>query len=192
MSVSLRRCCPDQRFKDLDSFIAGKRTIIDAKVDLETYEDEIQSRVSDYAISWQTEIESVQGFGDQLFVVGLWAMAEQYLTRTVDIAQRARGLTAAAPSNWPKIRKHLETVGVKVRSCKGFEDANECRVLNNKVKHLGTVDMELARFPAFADRLGQRLATIPFDLQRYSNGIFELVGFIMEEVDKVSLPSKAD
>lgn len=181
----------NKRYEQLDTYLKNNKTFTKSNVDIDSYEAIIQSRIRETATSWEMEIESVQGFGDQLFVVGLWAIAEQYLTRALDIAQRWLSLSQPVPYKWEQIKKQFQKIGVNLEQCKGFSDANECRILNNKVKHLGIVDNQLAKFNAFQNHIGEPLSRILIDLQRYSNGIFEFVGCTIEETDKFLKTSDA-
>lgn len=65
----------------------------------------------------------------------------------------------------------------------GYADADELRVVNNKIKHLGTVDAELAAFGTFQGKLGRRLLDLDLDMHRYSLGIHAFLDRILEDVE---------
>ena len=131
-----------------------------------------------------SETRGMQRYADQLFVVGLWAMAEQYLGRTLVYTEdpSEEGQRREAPHRWPVLRERFATVGVDLPAMKSFEGADECRVLNNKIKHVGAVDAELAEFANFLGHEGAALerGEVPIELQYYSDSVFEFVGCVME------------
>jgi hypothetical protein len=118
-------------------------------------------------------------------VIALWATVEQYLSRCLVVAEGALGTMPndAGSFRWNDLDRRYVTVGIDLRSLTGHAAVNECRVLNNKIKHLGIVDDELSSFPHFAHRRGTRLTDIELDLQRYVNGVFEFVGHTLESAD---------
>lgn len=120
-----------------------------------------------------SETRSMQRYADQLFVVGLWAMAEQYLARTLVYAEdpSEAGQAREAPHRWPILRQRFATFGVDLSATKSFDGANERRVANNKIKHAGAVDAELAAFENFHGREGASLerGEVPIPLQFYSD-----------------------
>ena len=172
-----------ERLEDLKGYVDKHRDTIDATFNFESDDAIVQSRLREYATSWELEINSVQGYGDQLFVVGLWALAEQYCTRALAIAERTTGSNRTIPFGWSAIEKRIRRFSVDVRRCESFKDANECRVVNNKVKHLGIVDDELAAYPPFRQKVNWPLNRVEIDLQRYSNSVFEFVGWVLEDLD---------
>lgn len=109
---------------------------------------------------------------------------EQYLGKTLDIGEKSiKGSSSAGSHVWNNIVNNFSKIGVDVKACKGYSNIDECRVLNNKIKHVGFVDEKLAEYPYFSSFLGKDLNCINFELQRYTDSVFEFVGNAMEELD---------
>ncbi len=137
------------------------------------------------------ETRSMRRHADQLFVVGLWAMAEQYLGRTLLYAEdpSSERLPGEAPHRWEVLVRRYGATGVDLSTMKSYASANECRILNNKVKHVGRVDAQLATFENFHGLEGASLedGQVSIALQQYSDAVFEFVGCTMETVaDRLS------
>jgi hypothetical protein len=96
-------------------------------------------------------------FADQLLVIGLLAIVEQYCSRTlVELEQflRQSRHPRAAPYRWDHIVDRFSSWGLRIIDYTAYADVDECRVVNNKVKHVGSVDTGLSRYAAFAGKLG--------------------------------------
>jgi hypothetical protein len=73
-------------------------------------------------------------------------------------------------------------------TCKSYEGVEECRVLNNKIKHLGIVDDELSYFANFNNKSEEPIDEVPLNLQYYSASVFEFVGCMLEVADGLLCP----
>jgi len=71
-----------------------------------------------------------------------------------------------------------------------YQNIDECRVLNNKIKHVGKVDDALAKFSFFSNLKNKSLEKIEYDLQRYSKSVFEYIGFVAERADDIAVFSR--
>lgn len=71
----------------------------------------------------------------------------------------------------------------------GYTDANECRVLNNTIKHQGTVNKRSSKFPYFSSHVGKELPNIEFEMQRYYNGIWNLLGELIQKGNRLLDPN---
>jgi hypothetical protein len=141
---------------------------------------------------WETihvldmEKQSIRVFADQLLVIALWAMVEQYCGRTlreVERSLRNESVETETPHKWSALVRRFRRVGVDVTNCKSYAAADECRVLNNKIKHLGKVDSELSQFERFQTQLGKNLNEVELDPQYYSDFVQEFVTCVMETAD---------
>lgn len=161
------------------------------KIDLKNMDDE-EAEMYNYRLSMaltglrdrESVIDSSAAFLKNNYIILLWAMVEQYLGKTLTIGEKnIKGSSAGGSHVWRNTVNSFSKIDVDVKACKGYSNIDECRVLNNKIKHVGAVDEELAKYPYFSSFLGKDLNTIDFELQRYTDSVFEFVGNVMEEVD---------
>jgi hypothetical protein len=179
----------EERFDALIDYIDESRTL--AK-ESPSGEDEgldyHHAKRRETEMSWESETTSVRGFADQLLLVGLWATVEQYCSRVLQIVERSLRKTnqqRPTPHRWDRLVDRFAKFGLDFSQLKSYTAVDECRVLNNKVKHVGIVDAELARYPAFASLLGEPLGRIELALQKYSDGVYEFVGHVMEAAENI-------
>jgi hypothetical protein len=183
----------DARRNSLSQYIDKHQKILSADIDVS---DELawvsKSRIRDVVIAHEMEAQNIKVFGDQLLVVGLWAMVERYCGRTLIEAEHRllnRRQDLPSPHQWPVLAKRFRDVGLDLVTCKSHAGADECRVLNNKIKHVGHVDKELARFQRFEGRLGKYIDQVPIDLQHYVDSTYEFIGCVMEKTaDLIETP----
>ena len=111
--------------------------------------DIFESRVSESILLQDAETVRLKHYADEFTVIGLWAMAEQYMGRVYATAFAVRsGMNVkdvVPPPSWTKLKNGFCEHGICVETLHSFSDADECRVLNNKIKHVGRVDAHLAK-----------------------------------------------
>lgn len=154
----------------------------------EEYYKELQkTRILDSIIAQDQENKCVLGFIDQMAVVGLWALAEQFLGKIyrtyIAVTTSVDADTVSSRYRWDDIIKDYASIGVALSTCDGFQDANECRAVNNAIKHDPTVGKRLEVFLYFAPYKGEKLMEVPLDMQRYLNGVNNFLGSLMEKVE---------
>jgi hypothetical protein len=143
-----------------------------------------QAKLRDSILDQDMQLHSTRVFADQMLVIGLWAAVEQHVGRTlVDATEILTGKKKKQPYRWQDMCDQFAALGIDITACNSYADINECRVLNNKIKHDGGVDEELERFPSFTGQLDVGLDALKFDLQRYSDAVFEFVGNVLEITD---------
>lgn len=139
------------------------------------------------------ELDRVRRFADEFTVVGLWATAEQFLNRVfAELESATTGVdvqSVEAPFSWPNLSAAFTAKAIDLTLLNGYTDANECRVLNNTIKHAGHVNNRLAQFAYFAPHVGKRLTEIDFAMQRYLKGIFHFIGSLIEAANRQIDPS---
>lgn len=177
-------------YKEID--LAHEEFIIkNEKIDLKTMNDE-EIEIHNYYLSKmhtslrdrESEIDSSAIFLKNNYIIGLWGLVEQYLGKILFFGEKSiSGSSSGGSHVWINIVNSFSKIGVNVMACKGYLNIDECRVLNNKIKHVGAVDKKLAEYAYFSRFLGEDLNHINFELQRYTDSVFEFVGNIMEELD---------
>lgn len=135
----------------------------------------------------EMEYESLRSFGDQHVVIGLWAIVEQYCGRVLIALEKHQGIGSGmeSPHQFQQLERRFAAVSISIRNCKGYGGIDECRVVNNKIKHVGLVDDHLARYPHFAGMNGKDLNELELPMQFYSDSVYEFVGHVMEIAGKV-------
>lgn len=171
----------------LDVFAASlkaEKTI--ASEDFEEYESEMigKTRRMDALLAEEMDLERSVRTINRMFVVALWALAEQYLGKAFQKSVSLRTGTAVesvkAPYRWDTFKTAFLPEGIVFETLNGYAIANECRVLNNHVKHSPVISSKLAAFPPFSGHLGEPLERVEIDPQRYLNGISNFLGSLIE------------
>ena len=156
--------------------------------DIEDYSDLANSRKMDFIIGKTHENDRIVSFVDHMTVVGLWAIAEQFLGKIYrayfSIANGVDEDSISAPYRWDDFLREYNNLGIDLTSCINYENANECRVLNNTIKHANKVNSRLASFSYFNSYTGQDLERVPLEMQRYLNGVSDFLGSLIEIGDK--------
>ena len=146
-------------------------------------EEYFRSKVFDSVIAKDTEIRNVNAFVDHITIVGLWAIAEQFLGKIYrELVGQLNGvdpITVSAPYRWDESMRKFTIVGIDLTSCENFANANECRVLNNSIKHDPLVSNRLMSFNYFSTYAGQNLISVPLEMQRYLNGVSDFLGSLI-------------
>jgi len=171
-----------ERESTLKSLIAENKTFLSASLNDE-WEAVQQARLRDTVYIYNQENKSMALFADQLAIIGLWTMVEQYCGRTLIEAENQtskRRRTRVAPYKWSELCNRFIVIGLKLPDCKSYNVVNECRVLNNKIKHVGAVDAELAKFSRYTRFAGCSIDEVEIDTQLYANSTFEFVTCVME------------
>jgi hypothetical protein len=154
--------------------------------DINDEENILKSRKFDYINGKVIENERVTSFVDHMTIVGLWAIGEQFLgkiyktfvSRKNSVPENA----IVAPYKWDDFKREFNNLRIDLTTCENFQNANECRVLNNSIKHDPTVNSKLLRFSYFTPYSGKELESIPLEMQRYLNGVSDFLGSLIEKV----------
>lgn len=175
--------------------ILGAEKLLD-QIEIEPFSDDIndegnlyRSRQMDYIIGKEAEHKNVINFVDHMTLVGLWAIAEQFLGRIyTSFLSKKSGISEEmirAPYKWDDFEREFANLGIDLKSCENFDNANECRVLNNAIKHDPTVRSKLLMFSYFLPFSGQKLDRVSLEMQRYLNGVSDFLGSLIEKVNLV-------
>lgn len=143
------------------------------------------SRRMDYIVGMESVNERVTSFVDHMTVVGLWAIAEQFLGKIykafVSKKNNISEATISAPYKWDDFKREFNNHGIDLTTCENFQNADECRVLNNSIKHDPTVNSKLLRFSYFMPFAGNDLEAVSLEMQRYLNGVSDFLGSLIEK-----------
>jgi len=131
------------------------------------------------------EIEGIARYADEVTVIASWAFVEKQLNRALLALQSALYQPASTDHRWPAIEAAYVQCGVNLSQANGFANVDECRKVNNAIKHSGVVSAGLAALPAFVGKLGKPLANEQLDTQRYYFAAGEFVSSVLVKCSTV-------
>lgn len=128
-------------------------------------------------------------FVDHITIVGLWAIAEQFLGKiyreTYSIRNGVNPDDVSVPYRWDDFVLKYKNLEIVLSDCENFDNANECRVVNNTIKHDPKVGGKLLNFTYFNSFAGKDLESVPLEMQRYLNGVSNFIGSLIEKANKL-------
>lgn len=124
------------------------------------------------------EAAAIAGFADELAVIALWSLVEKTLGQT---------LTIMDPNlhqyRWDQLQRGFSAYGVDLMQLPYANIADECRLVNNAIKHGGVVTPQLDRLARFSGKVGHRIRDLDLAVQTYMIGVYNLVGATLEVCD---------
>ena len=118
--------------------------------DVDDFENLRKIRRMDAIFGRYQQNEKIIGFVDQMTIVGLWSIAEQFLGKIYKSHQiflrEDPTLKVAIPYKWDDFKKVFLENCIELETCENYVNANECRVLNNAIKHDPIVSPKLTQF----------------------------------------------
>lgn len=149
-----------------------------------SFDDLGKIRMREAVNSIDIENDRVTNFVDHMMVVGIWAIAEQFLGKIyreyISIRDSVPSTSVSTPYRWSELIECFNKIGVSLKDCENFNNANECRLVNNAIKHDPTVGPKLSSSSYFAPYTGKDLECVPLELQRYLNGVSDFLGSLIE------------
>lgn len=170
----------DKKADEIKAFYKGRESEA-SELEVRDYYAFFDSCIAETDSNYQT-----YQFSCQLTVVGLWAIAEQMLGEIYKkLKFHVDGIAeeeVKIPYNFNKFKDNYNVLGIDLESLDTYDDANECRCLNNSIKHGVTIspDAEVAKFNYFHGYLNKKIIEIEFDLQRYVTGIVQFINHLIE------------
>ncbi len=174
----------NERNRKLDEHADRYREILDGNF---SEEEELiyQSRIRTAIFDQEDIIKSIKSISDESTVVGLWAIVEQFSARSYALLEaNAEGISeddVNPPYQWNKLKNKYNKYGIILEDLPCYELANECRVLNNKIKHLYYVDDELASFSNYSSHKGKRIKQLSLPMQSYMDACYNFLGHTLEK-----------
>jgi len=121
------------------------------------------ARMSFPNYNWKEEMEQVKIIANESLIINLWATIEQFTNRTLNLINPDE----KASHRWDILKNKFINNEIDITTIASYDNINELRVVNNKIKHLYFVDEQLAQFENFKDSQGKSLNLISFNLQDY-------------------------
>ena len=112
---------------------------------------------------------------NESLVINLWTTIEQYTNRCFQILTKETTSRSNNNYKWDVITKKFKEHNINIDEILSYEDIDEIRVLNNKIKHLYIVDMRLTEFKYFEQYLGMKINTIPLRLKDYITSTYHFI-----------------
>lgn len=155
--------------------------------DVDSLDAIMRSRRADHIIALDKQNQRMIAFVDHMTIVGLWAIAEQYLGKiyrqTKALKEGGIPETIPSPYKWNDFGAKFSTLGINLTTCENYTDANECRAVNNAIKHNPIVDSNLDKFGFFCGHSGKELELIDLHMQRYLNGVSNFLGSLISKAN---------
>lgn len=150
-------------------------------------------RAMDTLIAEDQDLERSITVINKMYVVLFWALAEQFLGRIfkkfVSLESGSPIDSIKPPYRWDDFKKQYFLKGLNLELVHDYSIANECRVLNNHIKHNPRVSTALAVFPQFASYSGMLIDEVPIDPQKYLNGVSNFLGGLIEKANMINSPA---
>jgi hypothetical protein len=175
----------DRKNKALDEYVERNKEIIRG-----VFNDDadllVQSRHRTFIHDNEDIINSIHSLGDESTAIGLWAIIEQFTSRAYVLLEssleKTNGADIDPPYRWDRLKVKYANYGITLEYLPEHETINELRVVNNKIKHLYRVDVELAGFSRFFGCEGKAIKQITLPMQEYADGCYKFLGCLLERV----------
>ena len=155
---------------------------------IDDHENIMISRKLNYIHGKEMENDRVISFVDHMTVVGLWAIGEQFLGKIfksyLSLKNGVPENSIRSPYRWDDFEREYINAGIDLSTCENYSNANECRALNNAIKHDPIVSARLSTFPYFIPFINKELETVPLEMQRYVNGVSDFLGSLIEKANE--------
>ncbi|AMR29946.1 hypothetical protein A0256_00205 [Mucilaginibacter sp. PAMC 26640] len=127
---------------------------------------------------------NIKALEDQETVISLFTAVEHLQSLLLKECQkRIDPSIIAEVSNWKNTRKEFKKAGVVCEDQMAYQPIVELNKVNNKIKHLGIVDAELAGFPNFRGMDGKPIGSITLELQDYLEAVHNYIFGLIYSVD---------
>lgn len=136
------------------------------------------ARMSSPNYNWKEEQEQVKAIANESLIINLWATIEQFTNRTLNLVDP----NGKSSHRWDVVKKDFLNSDVDISTIDSYENINELRVVNNKIKHLYFVDEQLAKFENFKDSEGKSLNAVSFNLQGYISSSYHFLLTLINSV----------
>jgi hypothetical protein len=176
----------------IHSKISKSEDRIDSSIALR--KDEIENR-TEHDLGTVRFLESINAesasnfqtfqFANQMTIIGLWAISEQTMgfvyKKMVSLIDGKNEKDIKVPYKFDDFKKKFAKLGINFEILDTFVDADECRTLNNSIKHGHTIDSYILDFPYFKPLAGKKIMDVDFELQRYVTGVVQFLSSLIEE-----------
>ncbi|GAQ50196.1 TPA: hypothetical protein ACT5CK_002453 [Flavobacterium psychrophilum] len=174
----------------------NKRDLFLKEIEVDPFTDNINdienvmiSRKLSQIIAATDELEQMSNFADQMTIIGLWALAEQYISKIYkEFYSQLKQVPIKEVKSfyrWPDYQREFQALNLDITTCYNFANAEECRILNNAMKHDVNVESKLLRFNFFKPFAQKKLDGIPIETQRYLNGVSDFLGSLIEKSNSI-------
>jgi hypothetical protein len=141
-----------------------------------------QIRRRDHVLAEERLLETIEAFNAELVTIAIWTVIEKNLFQMLNAIEIGAGKAPSKNARFDAMTKGFLSFNVNVETLDGFFDIDECRSVNNAIKHGGTIGSGLESFRSFAGLSGEPIRTQTLDLQRYLFGAYTFLGKVLPSV----------
>ncbi|QIE58688.1 hypothetical protein G5B37_03660 [Rasiella rasia] len=175
-----------------DEFLTEQARKHPIPMDIETDEDYRLMRINQGISEQGSKINSMASFLNQVTAIYLWVIVEQTENKLINLIENTlqgndkhNGFT-----DWKRRKKYFKALNVKVEGFKAYFDVLELQKFNNKAKHLGKVDKELANIKTFKGKENIPLEHVTVPIEKYLNQSYYYILELFNQVAKEIFPKK--
>jgi|GEM_PF-6223019 len=130
--------------------------------------------------------KNIKALEDQETVVSLFTVVEHLQSLLLRECHRHIDQNIISEvSNWKNTRKEFKKAGIICEEQLAYQSIVELNKVNNKIKHLGVVDAELAGFPNFRGNEGKVIGNINLKLQDYLEAVHNYIFALIYSADDI-------
>jgi hypothetical protein len=138
-----------------------------------------KSRRWDRVRAEECTLNTIEAFNAELTTISIWTVVEKNLLQMLTAIEAAADKPITKTIHFEALQRRFISCGVDVRALSGFADVDECRCVNNVIKHGGTIGSSLARFPDFAALNGKPIRREILDVQKYLFAAYNFLGGVL-------------
>jgi hypothetical protein len=131
-------------------------------------------------------------FSNQMTIIGLWSLTEQtmgFVYKEMMTLKDVNAKSIKIPYRFDEFSKKFKDLGIHLENLDTFNDADECRELNNSIKHGHLIESKLLNYEYFKPHAGKPILGTDFQLQRYMTGVIQFLSNLIEEGNCIIDPS---
>lgn len=138
-----------------------------------------QSRRWEQVLAEENTLETIEAFNAELTTIAIWTVIEKTMVQMLAALEASTGETRSSTVRFDVMQQRFFSCGVDLVKLSGFADVDECRCVNNAIKHGGKIGTGLASFPRFAGLSGTAVRRQTLDVQRYLFGAHTFLGSVL-------------
>ncbi|MAW96576.1 MULTISPECIES: hypothetical protein [unclassified Leeuwenhoekiella] len=157
--------------------------------DVQNDEDYRLLRINQAIDEQGDKLNSMQSFSKQVTSVYTWALLEQAENKLINLIEKEKNNHESDGfSDWKRRKKYFKNFDIKIDEFKRYNEVLELQKFNNKVKHLGRVDKELAGMKTFKNKENHPLEFVTIPLADYINNTYLYLLELMISIEDKIFP----
>ncbi|MDX9683842.1 hypothetical protein QMK56_20355 [Pseudomonas protegens] len=152
------------QFDEYDKEYGGMFTLLLAEQDESKL---LHARMAFKNFDWYCEILNARTIANEGLIIHLWATIEQYVKKAILVMNKT---LTDLPFKWPALVELSKLTGLDLERLSSYDLIDEIRVVNNKIKHLYTVDSQLCKYKGFSEHKGKKMSMVNYRVHEYAIG----------------------